>query len=255
MTLTVRPNTSTRVQFDVRYDRPVDFWSPCLVDPFPDGSVVVKAEYRRMGFGVEVPVHDTSVAALRELTDAWDAEPPTTIPGDEDASLTVTLPRGERYRLVALHAMVKELDHWVWTTLWWSGDPDSDFGADRPEELRDTPLRQYKTCSVTAFEEQAVDTVSPELMESLAELERRSGGASWCSNPFIEQGAGNLSTNCIGCHQHAGNGLSSESILAGVEPIETFVESDLRARFLERVNFPTDYVFTASVMSELLLEP
>jgi len=40
------------------------------------------------------------------------------------------------------------------------------------------------------------------------------GGPSWCSNQYIERGAHNAQTNCIGCHQHAGTGLASEDVLA-----------------------------------------
>jgi len=48
---------------------------------------------------------------------------------------TIALETGARFRLPALHIMSKELDHWMWITLWWSASPDNDFGADRPAAI------------------------------------------------------------------------------------------------------------------------
>jgi hypothetical protein len=68
---------------------------------------------------------------------------------------TLTLPNGLHFRLAGLHVMTKELDHWVWITLWWSPEPDDDFGADRPASIAALggPWGHYKMCVVTAFEE------------------------------------------------------------------------------------------------------
>ena len=49
--------------------------------------------------------------------------------------------------------MSKELDHWLWITLWWSPDPDSDFGADRPAAIAALPgpWRNYKMCVTSSY--------------------------------------------------------------------------------------------------------
>ena len=82
------------------------------------------------------------------------------------------------------------------------------------------PWRNYKMCAVTSFDDASA-----------------TGEPTWCSNPYLERGAGNAGTNCIGCHQHAGSGLLSEEILS--DP-QAFPSS---GRTLIRNNFPTDYSF------------
>ncbi len=57
------------------------------------------------------------------------------------------------------------------------------------------------------------------------------GGASWCSNPYLERGHGNAGSNCIGCHQHGGTELTSEEVLLLPD----------HGRTLLRNNFPADY--------------
>jgi hypothetical protein len=134
---------------------------------------------------------------------------------------TVQLPTGARFRLPALHVMTKELDHWIWITLWWSPQPDTDFGADRPAALAALPgpWRNYKMCVSTSYLERDPDPrggFGGSLGDALAAVHRGVGAPSWCSNPYLEQGPGNAGTNCIGCHQHGGTSLTPESILAGL---------------------------------------
>ena len=59
-------------------------------------------------------------------------------------------------------------------------------------------------------------------------------GPTRCSNPYLERGAGNARTNCIGCHQHAGTSMLPENILKDFP-------SDGRTEV--RRNFPADYLF------------
>jgi hypothetical protein len=66
------------------------------------------------------------------------------------------------------------------------------------------------------------------------------GAPSWCSNQYIERGAHNAQTNCIGCHQHAGTELRSEAVLADERKFPS------QGRSKTRQNFPTDYVFAIS---------
>lgn len=45
--------------------------------------------------------------------------------------------------------------------------------------------------------------------------------ATWCSNPYVEHHPGNTHTNCIGCHQHAGTGISfNETFYLGTPAAE-----------------------------------
>ena len=111
----------------------------------------------------------------------------------------VRLPNGSVFRLVGLHVITKELRKWLWVTIWWSPDGDGDFGADRPADLEADPIfRHYKMCVVSAHDER--DPSAPP-------------GPTWCTNPYLERGAGNARTNCIGCHQHGGTSLQPEEII------------------------------------------
>lgn len=241
----VRARERGRARVQVRYDEPVALWTPCLTHEFPDGAVILKTEYRRVGFGFMVGAHDTSVAGVEAVfaggeswTEGEEADP------SEDSIFTLELPGGERYRLVAMHAMVKDLDHWVWSTMWWSDTPEEDFGQGRPGTLG-APWDQYKMCATTWFEEE--DREFAGVSEEIRAASTLRGTESWCSNPFIERGEGAAATNCIGCHQHAGTGASSEEILAG-----ELVPGDRAGRLQERNNFPTDYVFSVDVIDELI---
>ncbi len=234
----------------VRFDDASAFWVPCLDGAMPDGAAIVKADYRRVGFGFEVGAPDLSPAALEALRagdgDWANATPEAGVDPGPDAIHTVELAGGERYRLVGLHAMVKELDHWVWLTLFWTPEA-SGFAADRPAGL-EGPLARYGMCVVTDFVEGDPDPAAdapPGLDEVLAATFEGEGGSTWCSNPHIEEGAGNARTNCVGCHQHAGAGLTSEEVLT----LDDF------GRPLARVAFPNDYVFSTQDLVDIFLEP
>lgn len=218
-------------------------WSSCLASPFPLDAAFIKADWRRAELGVTVPVFDTSAAGIstalrgdQQWVAAAEADP------DSSSIYTLALPSGPRYRLAGLHLMTKELDHWLWVTLWWSPSPDTDFGADRPASLAGV-WRNYKMCVVTAFRE---GDASPSgglpgtLGAALAAAHAGAGGPTWCSNPMIELGPGNASSTCIGCHQHGGAPLLSETILA----------DDVRfpdnGRLQVRNNFPDDYTWAVT---------
>lgn len=156
--------------------------------------------------------------------------------GPEDI-YTVQLSGGERFSLVGLHIMTKELRHWTWVTLWWSPDADTDFGADRPAAIKALggPWSKYKMCAVTDYEERDPDPRGGFDGTLGDALEATHGKFTWCSNPFIERGARNAQTNCIGCHQHAGDPKRLADIL---EDERTF-PAQSRARV--RASFPADY--------------
>jgi hypothetical protein len=193
-------------------------WAPCLKSPFPLDAAVVKADWRRAELGIHVPVFDTSAAGMTAAL-AGDQEwlPTTEVDPGPESIYTLTLPTGARYRLAGMHLMTKELDHWLWVTMWWSPDPNTDFGADRPVSLP-APWNNYKMCVVTSFREGDLDprggATQPSLAEALAAVHAGAGGPTWCSNPMIELGHGNAASTCIGCHQHGGVPVRSEEILS-----------------------------------------
>jgi hypothetical protein len=224
--------------------------TPCLDGPFPSSAVLVKANWRRADSGTPLPVYDTSAAALsRRLSPdgaiSWEQADGSADPG-EDQIYTLRLANGNAFRLAGLHIMTKELDHWVWASLWWSPSPDEDFGADRPERLP-PPFQNYKLCTVTAFAEGDADPSGgfsddlPSLGDALSAVYGGAAAPSWCSNPYIEEGAGNAASNCVGCHQHAGTGLRSSDVLGDAERFPD------HGRRLLRESFPSDYVFSATV--------
>lgn len=223
----------------IEYQEADPAWAACLAGPYPLDAAVVKADWRRAELGFTVPRFDTSAASLAAMTAS--PAPQWTAIGDDDPGAdriyTAVLPNGNRYRLAGLHLMTKELDHWLWVTLWWSPSPDDDFGADRPAALADTIWRNYKMCVVTSFAEGDRDPRGGQpgsLGDALAAVH---DGPSWCSNPFLEVGAGNAGSSCVGCHQHGGTGLRSEEILSDPAAFPA------HGRVQVRNNFPTDYAF------------
>jgi hypothetical protein len=231
-----------------------EFVPACLTGQFPPSSVLVKATWQRLDAGVPFFAHDTSAESLEQKLApegpvAWGEgdRPAEPQPGE---LYTVELPNGNRFGLTGLHIMTKELEHWVWVTLWWSDRPDEDFGADRPADFP-APFAHYKLCSVVSFEEGDADPAGgfaddqASLARALEVTHPGAGGATWCSNPYIERGDGNLSTNCIGCHQHAGTRLRAEDILADRVAFPDFARSEVRT------TFPSDYVFSVRTGDDL----
>ena len=66
-------------------------------------------------------------------------------------------------------------------------------------------------------------------------LEAVHGPQSWCSNAFIEKGDHNAGTNCIGCHQHAGDTTGLTKI------IDDEANYPSTGRTKVRQSFPADY--------------
>jgi hypothetical protein len=245
--LTVTASDAGDAALTVEYREADPSWAPCLAGPFPLDAAVIKADWRRAELGVLVPRHDTGAGGLAAMLadgGTWSAGDGDLDPGP-DRIYTLTLPTGARYRLTGLHLMTKELDHWLWITLWWSDAPDRDFGADRPAAIAALPgpWRNYSMCVVTAFRDEDLDPAGgarePTLAAALAQV-HTAGGPSWCSNPYLELGHGNGQSNCIGCHQHGGTLLDSATILA--DPLR-FPD---HGRLQQRNNFPSDYSWAVS---------
>lgn len=212
----------------------------CLAEEMPRDAVIVKADWRRQLPGENLPTFDTSGARMRErlaIKTDW-ADGDGSANPDASAIYTVTLPNGNSFRMPGLHVMSKELDHWMWITLWWSPDPDTDFGADRPAGVANLPgpWKNYKMCVVTSYMEGDADPrggFTGSLGDSLAAVTGGAETPSWCSNPYLELGENNAGTNCIGCHQHGGTQLTPLAIL------------DMQHHGATRVrnNFFTDYLW------------
>lgn len=246
------------------------------------GTVVIKATWARVGFGFDLPVYDTDAASLLDRIGPgklalWPEEGDRQIPAPEDLDelefpgpddiYTIKTRSGSLYRLTGLHIMTKELRHWVWVSLWWSDEPDEDFGADRPDKFAELPSywSNYKMCVVTDYIEGDADpsgrfTDFPSLQAAL-EATGGGGAPTWCSNPYIERAAGNARTNCIGCHQHAGTRIAedSTSVAFDVDDVIGNESANLSStnrfpangRLRRRTHFATDYSWAFSRLDDL----
>jgi hypothetical protein len=236
-------------------------FATCLDAEFPKDAAVLKASWLRSDFDFTVPVRPTTPDVLRDRLagtldeGGWGLGAGQASP-DEASIYTVRMSDGATFRLPALHLITKELRHWLWISIWWSPEPNTDFGADRPDAIAQLPgpWKNYKMCVVTDYVENDPDptggfpTGPGSLGDALAAVHAGRGGPSWCSNPYVERGAKNAQTNCIGCHQHGGSGLFSEDVLA--DPVR-FPEAG-RTRL--RKNFPADYSFAVSSPPESLAQ-
>lgn len=213
-------------------------FAPCVGTEFPVGSVIVKARW--VPDTLPLDAWDTDAAALTTAltSGAWGTAPRSVTP-DAKGIYTMTLASGVHMRLAALHIMSKELRDWAWVSLFWSDRPNTDFGADRPADLAG-PFASYKMCTSDAFDEgddgSSLASGDASLAAAVAAT-RAFGPRTWCSNPYLEDGPANAKTNCIGCHQHAGTGLDTASIITGNGAFPDGSRAQLRQ------NFPADYTF------------
>ena len=216
-------------------------FAPCVGTEFPEGSVLVKARW--VPDTLPLDAWDTSADGVTRAMTAgeWGTAPRTANP-DGSAIYTMTLASGIRMRLAALHIMSKELRDWAWVSLFWSDQPNVDFGADRPADMTG-PMANYKMCTTVAYDEaddgSSLASADPTLAAAMG-ASRAFGPRTWCSNPYLESSANNAKTNCIGCHQHAGTDLETTTILEGDH---AFPDG---ARQQTRQNFPADYTFITS---------
>jgi mono/diheme cytochrome c family protein len=245
----------------------MDNFSFCMEQEFPPDAVLIKAQWVRADFGMQVPTWDTDAnAILRALDPATAGEwaTPDRMSNPPPSQIyTIRLLNGDTFRLAGLHIMTKELRHWTWITMWWSDTPTEDFGADRPDFIRerlDPVFSNYKMCVVTWYDEQDLDAGrSFEALPTLASaLRAAQGPATWCSNPYVEHGRGNARTNCIGCHQHGGSKVFRDGNMDGtLDPfdLELVIRDDgpfpMNGRQQIRQTFPADYLWSFSRVDDL----
>jgi hypothetical protein len=234
-------------------------FAPCFSKEFPIDAALVKMSWYRASFGtqaLDMPVYDTSADTIRDKLSGrsdgggWGKGVAKATPKDDEI-YTVQMSDGTKFRMPALHLVTKETREWLWITIWWAPDADSDFGADRPAEIArlGAPWSHYKMSVVVAFEEKDPDPrggFDGSLGDALEAAYAGVGGPSWASNPYLEKGAPNAQSNCVGCHQHAGTQENSESILA--DPVR-FPKA---SRTKVRKNFPMDYLWAVSSAPERL---
>ena len=234
-------------------------FAPCFSQEFPVDAALVKMSWYRANFGAErlpLPTYETGAktlsAKMAGTSDegGWGKGVGKADPA-EDAIYTVGMSDGTKFRMPAMHLVTKELREWLWITIWWSDKPNEDFGADRPAEITnlDGPWRNYKMNVSVSYEEQDPDPrggFDGSLGDALEATYAGVGKPSWVSNPYLEKGATNAQSNCIGCHQHAGTHETSESILAAPDKFPEASRTKLRK------NFPTDYLWAMSSAPERL---
>ncbi|MBX7197131.1 MAG: hypothetical protein K1X94_34095 [Sandaracinaceae bacterium] len=225
----------------------------CLRGSFPLASATLALHWQRADLAMPLPVFDTSASALRRRLDSgdlrWGDGDGFADPGDADI-YTMTVPAGPSYRLAAFHLRTHEVDHWLNVTLWWSPDPDTDFGADRPDAIRALggPWDHYKMCVAVDYDEHdpvpsgGFDEDAPTLARALEEVHE---ARSWCSNPYIDAAPGLLRGNCVGCHQHAMGGRAPGEI--ALDP-DRFPDS---GRTRTRNNEPAEGLWSLEVGDQL----
>jgi hypothetical protein len=148
---------------------------------------------------------------------------------------TVRVPGSiNEWGLQALHIMTKELRHWVWVTIWWSPDPDTDFGQDRSDDIKalGEPWQNYKMQIVVDYEEKDTDPRGGFDGTLGDALEATHSAISYGSNPFLEKKDHNAQSNCIGCHQHAGDNSAFDELLTNETRFPEHTRTKIRTSFV-----------------------
>lgn len=235
-------------------------FSPCMAE-FPRSAVMIKAQWRPMASAATDP--DTSATGMTALFARHEWPASSTSAGDPAKMYAVQSRDGTTFGLQALHISTKDTREWMWITLWWSPQPNTDYGEDRPASIgryNGGVWSNYKMCVTSAFREADPSPWSSyeRNRPSLAAALRATYGAldrerdpqpynevtTWCSNANVETQAGNGGTNCIGCHQYSMAWDEGKSDFA--EFYETYdpalgAKYPQRGRSRRRSNFPGDF--------------
>lgn len=240
-----------------------DNFTACFDAEFPSDAVLIKAQWIRADFGMQMPAFDTDAEAMTrrmEGAGTWEESGDRQLDPTPDEVFTIRLRSGDTYRLAGLHIMTKELRHWQWITLFWSDTPERDFGEDRPDGFLDglDPVwGHYKMCAVTWYEEGDPEPAArfeddfPSLAAALRAVGATEGAPTWCSNPYVEHGRNNARTNCIGCHQHGGATVAhdlDDDGFADAFDLDRVIDDEAlyprTGRDEQRALFPADYLYS-----------
>ncbi len=201
------------------------FWTPsqpCLTGEFPIGSAIAKLNWTPIQEYAPFVGYRTMESEFRASSlpnnAEWDSFSVQVAAPRADQIIVGSWLPGNRLGLTGVHFMLKNQKDWTWSSFWWSPENHSSLNQDQPVTFtRLFPQApNYSQCTVTADQDSAHSQ------------------PTWCSNPYLEKGPGNIRTNCIGCHQFAGAHTSQSKILE---------QNHTR---LIRQNFPSDYVWSYS---------
>ncbi len=224
----------------------------CFEKEWPRAAAIVKAAFWNGKSAFKT--YPTDAHALETLMNdpesSW-SQLAQTMPAPE--SIFSVNVGSNRLLLPGFHIMTKDQKDWLWITAFWSRDPDTDFGADRPAFIKELgpAFAHYKICAVTRFQDDAEDWETlarkyPDLAAAFRAAQAGNPGQSWCSNPYLELGTHNQRTNCIGCHQFAGTDAQQEAILKDAAQFPAYGSTRQRATFV------TDYVWSAALGGQSL---
>jgi hypothetical protein len=225
-------------------------FSRCLTE-FPRSAVMVKASWGRIDPTKQTaPVNDTSgpklTDVLANMGGSWPN--PKGAKGTSQNMYTIQASDNSLFGLNAIHFSTKDTREWIWITLWWDPNPNSDFGADRPTSIANYNQgvwANYKMCVTTAFDEgdpapwstyeKSAPSLASALRASHLAMVAQAGAppynaiTTWCSNPNVERHPNNDKTNCIGCHQYSLT-LTENTAIIGNKP-----NTDIEADFSESI--------------------
>jgi hypothetical protein len=244
------------------YTLPPGDYSHCK-NPSPlvnhGGAVALKTTWHKVNSS-DLAVFDTgeSEVAKHILEGEWKPNrqwPEVELSADRIYSIKL-MQSDSQYHLASMHVVTKDTRDWMWITFWWSPEPDSDFGEDRPKYFNGTAWANYKMCVVTDYVEHDIDPARhfdqshPSLARAIRKVHDMVKPHTWCSSPFTEAGKGNSRTNCIGCHQHGGTSADPDEIFLD-DPTNprTVLARQLYphgSRSQLRANFPGDYLWSYS---------
>lgn len=175
---------------------------------WPDHAVFIKTSWRRSedGFAVERFATDPLSLVEQWQGSSWKVSASGEPAATETFALRTTA--GQKFHLVGMHASLRIEGEWFWTSLWNGPTPLEDLAADQPAAFT-APWTHYRLCSLYGWSRPLLkQTIGPDWPPAIAGLAQSIQGhatADWCSNPYLELGTNNHKTNCIGCHQFAGN--------------------------------------------------
>lgn len=207
-------NRAALVYILSHYETLVRCWrerASCQLPPLPESSAFIKTAWRRSGDGFSVPLYQTSELGAQLAAPGWTSEG-STVP-EADAAYSMRTLSAQTFHLVGMHFMIKTQERWAWSSLWLGEGSGGDLGADRPESF---PYSAYRLCALGSLSDDWRGRDSASWDPSLQSWQSALNAASlpnWCSNPYLELGAGNQKTNCAGCHQHAGLAWNNQEFI------------------------------------------